>query len=169
MSVNLSSKTNPTTTGPKADGSRPPRAISTGQIPRSTGSQGEHDEARGAEKNEEEILNLGGYISTPVSMSPTDLGARGPTLTLEALEDLGGRDPRAASLASVVARSNGPSSSSVVRPTDKRRTRTKVDTYFKSGGVEKENLGRSMGATIWGRRGLHRYQDVGGLGSYTIG
>ena len=119
MSVFLSSKTHPITTRPKADGSGPPRALSNGGIPRSIGSQGKHDEAIGAEKNKERILNLGECIPSSVSMSPTDLGVLGPTLTLKAFEDLGRRDPLPASLASLVACFDCLCSSSVVWRADK--------------------------------------------------
>ena len=101
MFVTLGAKTEPITTRSKTGYLGPTGPSSTSGIPRDSGPRTEH-EARGARE----------YINPDI---PTDTEA--PTLTLENLERLGSRDPLAAALPSVVAKSECPSlSPSVARP-----------------------------------------------------
>ena len=98
MSVTLSTKIDPINSKSKTEDVGPSRRpLSTiGIIPQDFGPRGEH-EARGAE---EEYIN-------PYCPAPPDTEAL--TLALGNLERLGSKDPLAAALASVVARSDCPS------------------------------------------------------------
>ena len=127
MSIVLSSETDPIATISKVDSGELPGPLSKGGIKRWTGFQREHDKARGAVRNKEniKILNLGEYIP---SLLPIFFDT--PTLELEALEDLGRDDPLAASLPSVVARSDCHYSTSVIRPAEKQKVKTNVDAYL---------------------------------------
>ena len=64
-------------------------------------------------------------------LSLVSMFANAPPLTLRALQDREQRDPLAALLASVVARSECCSSFSVIRPAHKERGKAKADAYFR--------------------------------------
>ena len=125
MSVTLSPKTLPIRSRPMAEAVAGPsspltlsgRLSTTGTIPRDPGPRGEHG-ARGAE---EEYIHL----------EPRP-DAEAPTLTAENLERLKDKDPLAAALASVVARSDNsslPPSVTGPHPTHARLAMKKVKEW----------------------------------------
>ena len=89
MSVTFSAKTEPITTRPRAGDVRTGPSSTSG-IPRDSGPLGEHKKPRGARS----------YIPRDILTAP-----EGSALAVENLESLESRDPLAAALASVVARS----------------------------------------------------------------
>ena len=137
MCVTLSSKTLPIRSGPMAEAAGTSRPLSlsgristTGIIPRDPGPRGEHG-ARGAEEE---------YIDPEPRPN-----AEAPTLTLENLERLEGRDSLAAVLASVVARSDKsslPPSVTGPDPAHARLVMTKVKEWRGKG------KGKEMAGTI---------------------